>query len=89
MRSCACSHSYPLCACFEGLSGDALLRRSNWLSSLAGWPAPRLDPAEVARVVAEYGRPVSQMAKTPVWLALPRVAPATAAGDCGCNQGLA
>lgn len=44
-RECACPHPYPLCACFEGRHD--LVRRSAWLSSLAGWPG-RLDPGMVA-----------------------------------------
>jgi hypothetical protein len=36
-------NGFPLCACFEGLTGAALLDRSCWLSSLAGWPA-HVDP---------------------------------------------
>lgn len=39
-RACACNHPYPLCACAEGWRGHELLRRSKWLSSLAGWPGP-------------------------------------------------
>jgi hypothetical protein len=76
-----------LCACFEGLTGPALLDRSRWLSSLAGWPA-RVDPAEAERVIAEYGRRTAQ-ARTPwpVWLALPRVNPAVGPpGGCGCGR---
>jgi hypothetical protein len=55
-RTCDCPHDFPLCACAEGLRGDALRDRSRWLSALAGWPA-RVDPAEAKRVMAEYGRP--------------------------------
>jgi hypothetical protein len=93
IRSCACPHGFPLCACFEGLTGPALVDRSRWLSSLAGWPA-RVDPSEAARVIAEHGRPAPQLqARTltqtpwPVWLALPRVDPAVGPpGGCGCGR---
>jgi hypothetical protein len=84
-RSCSCPHGFPLCACFEGLTGVALLDRSRWLSALAGWPA-RVDPAEAARVIAEQGRPAARTA-WPVWLALPRVDPAGGPpGGCGCGR---
>ncbi len=36
VRSCGCDHPYPLCNCFEGISGDELLVRSKWFSELAG-----------------------------------------------------
>jgi hypothetical protein len=88
-RSCACPHGFPLCACFEGLTGPALVDRSRWLSSLAGWPA-RVDPAEAARVIVEHGRPAAAApAQTawPVWLTLPRVDPAVGPpGGCGCGR---
>lgn len=72
-RDCKCSHGFPVCACFESITGNSLDRRSRTLSSLAGWPAPRLDPDTVARVLATYGRPAP--APQPV-----------AARDCGCGQ---
>ena len=70
-RPCACPHKFPLCGCGEGLAGKALLRRSRTLSSLAGWPAPGLDPAEVARVLAKYGKPAAGISP--------------GQGDCGCS----
>lgn len=59
-RGCDCDHAYPLCACPEGpTSPEALLRRSNWLSSLAGWPGP-VGVAQAAHVIARYrARPSS------------------------------
>jgi hypothetical protein len=39
MRTCHCDHAFPICACCEGLYGPALLARSRWLSSVAGWPS--------------------------------------------------
>jgi hypothetical protein len=90
-RRCTCPHAYPICACFEGLSGPELLRRSNLLSSLAGWPNMRLvTPESIAAVIVEFGRPAP-----PAWLALPRIRPAlfgeapTPPAGCGCGQGLA
>ena len=37
-RTCGCAHGFPVCACALGLTGPELLRESNRLSSLAGWP---------------------------------------------------
>lgn len=56
-RGCECDHAYPLCACKEGLAGEALLRRSNRLSSLAGWPAP-VGVTDAVHVIATYLRPL-------------------------------
>ena len=82
-RPCPCDHAYPVCSCFEGDTGRALLDRSRWLSCLAGWPAPRLDPVEVEAVLAMYGRP-----QPPPYLALPRIEPTveTAPSGCGCGR---
>lgn len=64
-RRCSCPHGFPLCACHERLTGDALLRRSRWLSSLAGWPG-RLDPdavaAHEAAVAAAASAPAAEAA---------------------------
>lgn len=73
-RNCKCTHRFPVCACTEGHAGAALYRRSRTLSSLAGWPAPGIDAAAVARVVARHGRPT------------PAVVPNTPAADCGCGK---
>lgn len=73
-RPCNCPHKFPVCACSEGVSGPDLLRRSRTLSSLAGWPAPLLDPAEVARIVARHGRP------------RPEAKPDLPDRDCGCGK---
>lgn len=75
-RPCKCPHRFPVCACSEGHAGSALDARSRTLSSLAGWPAPRIDADTVARVIAAYGRP----APTPD---SPQPAPP---GDCGCGK---
>lgn len=39
-RTCDCPHPYPVCVCAEGHQGAALVRRSKFASSLAGWPSP-------------------------------------------------
>jgi hypothetical protein len=72
-RPCDCPHSFPVCACFEGLSGAPLEARSRWLSSLAGWPA-RVEFLSAADVVRVYGRP-----------AIPPESIARA-NDCGCGD---
>ena len=48
-RTCDCPHPYPVCACAEGHRGRALLDRSKFASSLAGWPGPLDRPPSVAR----------------------------------------
>jgi len=58
-RSCQCDHGYPLCACYQGLTGAALLKRSNRLSAIAGWPSPELDD----EVVAGHERAIVEMAE--------------------------
>ena len=94
-RSCSCSHGFPLCACAEGLTGDALLARSRRLSSVAGWPA-RVAPEDAAWVIATQLRPqVSRPAEvdhaedTPSWLALEKIRPDVGDGGRGCGCGRA
>lgn len=59
VRPCACPHPFPLCACVEGLSGPALLARSRWISSVAGWPGV-VGVGAAAWVVARLLRPAPE-----------------------------
>lgn len=94
-RLCSCPHGHPLCACNEGLSGHALWRRSNWLSSLAGWPG-RLDPAAVAEhlaaVEAARTRPIPSPAQSVNGADVPddvrqavETCPHRKLPECGCS----
>ncbi len=49
LRSCQCDHPFPVCACSEGLTGQALVSRSKFLSSLGGWPRPPGAPEASTR----------------------------------------
>ena len=82
-RECDCDHGFPLCACVEGLDGPALLSRSRWLSSIAGWPGPITADglAEVAKLRGGVATPVEPAGGARVDLSV-----AEPPSDCGCNE---